>query len=215
MSSSQMMIGRDDELDAVQVFLDAVEQGPTALLLSGEPGIGKTILWEAGVEEAERRFDRVLVHRSAEAEALLSFTGLSDLLEPVLEQVSLSLPPLRRRALEVALLLAEPGEQPPDPRAIGLALLDVLRALAERGPVLIALDDLQWLDAPSAAVLQIALRRLRDEPVGLLATVRTTPGVAASFEFETAFAEERLTRLWLGPLSVGALHHLLEGAPRA
>jgi DNA-binding CsgD family transcriptional regulator len=208
--ASTPVIGRDDELDALRAFLDAVEQGPTALLLSGEPGIGKTILWETGLAEARRKVERVLVHRSAEAEALLSFTGLSDLLEPILEQVSPSLPPLRRRALEVALLLAEPGEEPVDPRAIGLALLDVLRALAARGPMLIALDDVQWLDAPSAAVLQIALRRLRDEPVGLLATVRTMPGVAASLELENAFAEERMKRLWLGPLSVGALHRLLE-----
>ena len=98
----------------------------------GEPGIGKTILWEAGVEDGERRLSRVLAHRSVEAEASLSFTGLSDLLAPVFQEVAPSLAPLRRRALEVALLLAEPGNAAHDPRAIGLALLDVLRMLAER-----------------------------------------------------------------------------------
>jgi hypothetical protein len=119
------------------------------------------------------------VHRGAEAEASLSFTGLSDLLASVFADVASSLAPLRRRALEVALLLAEPAEKAPDPHAIGLALLDVLRALAERGPVVVALDDVQWLDASSAGVLQIALRRLRSEPIGVLAT-RAERGVRLS-----------------------------------
>ncbi len=83
-------------------------------MLSGEAGIGKTILWEAGVERAGARFGCVLTHRSVEAEALLAFGGLSDLLSPVLEELLPSLAPPRRRALEVALWLAEPGEQPPD-----------------------------------------------------------------------------------------------------
>ncbi len=79
----------------------------------------------------------------------------------------------RRRALEVALLLVEPGEvAPPDVHAIGLAVLDVVRILAERSPVLVAVDDVQWLDPASAGVLQIALRRLREESVGVLLTVR-------------------------------------------
>ena len=168
------VIGREEELASIEAFLDRLEEGPSALVLSGEPGIGKTILWEAGVDEAEHRDSRVLVHRSVEAEASLSFTGLSDLLAPVFDEVAPSLAPLRSRALEIALLLAEPGEQAPDPRAIGLALLDALQLLAEQQPVVVALDDLQWLDSSSAGVLQIALRRLRAERIGLLTTVRTT-----------------------------------------
>jgi ATP/maltotriose-dependent transcriptional regulator MalT len=203
------VVGRDDELGSIQEFLAEVEQGPTALVLSGDAGIGKTTLWEAGVEGARERFGRVLSHRSVEAEASLAFGGLSDLLEPVLEDVAPALPRLRRRALEVALLLAEPDEEPPDPRAIGLAFLDALRLLAEDGPVLVALDDLQWLDSSSALVVPLALRRLRDEPVGLLATLRTGPGSGATFEVERSFGEERLTRLSLSPLTLGALHNLL------
>jgi len=204
------IIGREEELGSIQAFLDRAPDGSRALVLSGEAGIGKTILWEAGVEEAEQRLSRVLLHRGAEAEASLSFTGLSDLLAPVFDEVASSLAPMRRRALEVALLLAEPGEKAPDPHAIGLALLDVLRALAERGPVIVALDDLQWLDSSSAGVLQIALRRLRSEPVGVLATLRSAHDPRASVELERAFPEERLTRVSLGPLSLGALDRLLE-----
>ena len=81
--------------------------------------------------------------------------------------------------------------------------------LAEQDPVVLALDDLQWLDPSSAGVLQIALRRLRDERVGVLATVRTAPETTVPVELDRAFAADRLARLPIGPLSMGALHHLL------
>jgi DNA-binding NarL/FixJ family response regulator len=207
---AEEIIGRGEELGSIQTFLDRTREGSGALVLSGEAGIGKTILWETGLEEARQGLACVLLHRGAEAEASLSFTGLSDLLASVFDEVASSLAPMRRRALEVALLLAEPGEKAPDPHAIGLALLDVLRALAERGPVVVALDDVQWLDSSSAGVLQIALRRLRNEPIGVLATLRKAPGPAAPLELERAFPEERLTRVSVGPLSLGALHRLLE-----
>jgi AAA ATPase domain len=203
------VIGRDEELGAIEAFLDEVAQGPVALVLSGEAGIGKTILWETGVEGARGRFGRVLTCRGVEAEASLSFAGLSDLLAPVLEKAAPSLAPPRRRALEVALLLVEPSEVAPDPHAIGLAVLDVLRVLAEGAPVVVALDDVQWLDPASANALQIALRRLGEEPIGLLATVRQALGFALPFELTRLFPEERLMSLSLGPLSLGALHRLL------
>ena len=182
--SSRPIVGRDEQLGSIQAFLAEVEQGPAALVLSGEAGIGKTILWETGVEEARERFECVLTCRGVEAEASLSFAGLSEVLVPVFEEAAPSLAPPRRRALEIALLLAEPGEEAPDAHAIGLAVLDVLHALAERGPVLVALDDAQWLDPASAGVLQIALRRLRREPVGLLATLRKGPGISTPFQLD-------------------------------
>ena len=83
-----MVIGRDDELRAIGAFLAEIEEGPCALVLSGEPGIGKTVLWERGVGEARGHGRRVLVHRSVEAETSLSFTGLSDLLAPVFDDVA-------------------------------------------------------------------------------------------------------------------------------
>ena len=204
------VIGRDEELDVIGKFLGDVERSPAALVFSGEPGIGKTILWEAGVEQARDRFGRVLSCRGVEAEAAFAFSALSELVADVLEDVGPSLPSPRRRALEVALLLVEPGEETTDAHGIGLALLDVLRAVAEQGPVVVAVDDLQWLDVSSAAVLQIALRRLRAERVGFLATLRTTPEVSASFELERSFPGHRLQPIALGAPSLGSLHHLLE-----
>jgi ATP/maltotriose-dependent transcriptional regulator MalT len=203
------LVGRDQERRALEAFLDEVTTGAAALVLAGEAGIGKTVLWELGVESAAQRFGRVLTCRGVAAEMSLSFAGLSELLAPVLEQTLGCLVAPRRRALEIALLLVDPGETPPDAHVIGLAVLDVLHALAEQGPVVIAIDDLQWLDAASAGVLQLALRRLRGEPVGVLATVRESPDASVTIELERCFAEDRLRRLTVGPLDLAALYHLL------
>lgn len=203
------IVGRDREVDSIEAFVSKVERGPCALVLAGEAGIGKTILWQAGVEAAERRCSCLLTFRGVEAEALLSFSGLSELLGPVLETVTPSLVAPRRHALEAALLLAEPSELVPDAHAIGLAVLDVLRILAEQGPVVVALDDVQWLDLASAGALQIALRRLHAEPVGFFVTVRDAPGLSVPVELERCFDAERLQRLTLGPLSLGELRRLL------
>ena len=89
-------------------------------------------------------------------------------------------------------------------------MLDVLRVLAESGPLLVALDDAQWLDPSSAGALQIAFRRLRDEPVGLMATASDGPEAAPPFELKDVFAEGRVEQLPVGPLSPGAIHRLLK-----
>jgi ATP/maltotriose-dependent transcriptional regulator MalT len=204
------VIGRQEELAAIEAFLERTEAGPGALVLSGEAGIGKTMLWERGVEQARDGFARVLTCRGVEAEASFAFAGLSELLADVALDVGPGLVPPRRHALEVALQLAEPGETAPDAHVIGLAVLDVLHMLAVDRPVLIALDDAQWLDPASASVLQVALRRLRSTPVGLLVTVRLGPDAAGALELDRSFPEERLQRIAVGPLSLGAVHSLLD-----
>jgi predicted ATPase len=169
--STQAVVGREVELGRIGAFLAEVGDGhAAALVLSGAPGIGKTVLWERGVEEAASRGLRVLAHRAVEAEAGLAFTGLADLLAPVLDDVLPALSPPRRRALAVALLLEDAGDAPPDLGAIGLALMDALRVLANAAPVVVAVDDLQWLDSSTAGVSALALRRLDGAPVGTLAT---------------------------------------------
>src|SRR5439155_239630 len=102
---------------------------------------------------------------------------------------------------------SELGSQPPDQRAVSLALLDILDALARPTPVVVAVDDVQWLDASSAAVLEFALRRLRSEPVGFLASART--GAQTRLAIEEVIADERVERLTLGPLGVGAAFRLV------
>jgi DNA-binding SARP family transcriptional activator/DNA-binding CsgD family transcriptional regulator len=200
-------LGRDNEHEAVVAFLDAVAEGPAALVISGEAGIGKTTVWEAGLAEACNRSYQVLAARARASEIALSFAGLVDLLDPVVGRVLPELPAPQRRAFEAALALAE-SDAAPDQRVLALAMRSALRAVSDERPLLIAVDDLHWLDEPSAQLLAFALRRLGHARVGLLASLRAEPGAAVPFELDRAFAQG-LERLEIGPLSLGALQRLL------
>src|SRR5829696_417180 len=135
---------------AIEDFLASIELGPVALLLEGEVGIGKTTLFRAGVESAERRGARVLVGRPIHSEAQLAYAALGDLLGGVPDDVLDELPPPQRKAVEIALLRAEPDDQQQLlPRAVALGVLGALRVLSRHAPTLIAIDDVQWLDTPS------------------------------------------------------------------
>ena len=202
------IIGRREELLAIEAMLDALPAGGQALLLEGDAGIGKSALWQEGLRLARNRGIHRLTARAARAETQIAFATVGDLFAPVLEATLPELAPVQRSALEVALLLRESDGQPPDTRLLGLALLSVVRALAQEAPVLFALDDVQWVDASSAEVLRYTLRRLEGEPVGVLATARGRP-IDAPLELDRAFAEFR--RLTVGPLTVGAIHQLLWG----
>jgi DNA-binding CsgD family transcriptional regulator len=167
---SERLVGRDAELVAVESFLDAVPAG-AALELAGDPGIGKTALWSEACERARRRGYRVLASRPGEFETALAYAALGDLLEDVLDEALLALPPMRRSALERAVLRVDERGRPPDQRGIALSLRDALRLVAGDSLV-VAIDDTQWLDASSASALLFALRRLSDAPVGILTTRR-------------------------------------------
>ncbi|PWU25000.1 MAG: hypothetical protein C5B48_03525 [Candidatus Rokuibacteriota bacterium] len=208
------IVGRDEELAAVAEFLH--REHPGALLLEGEPGIGKTTLWREGVRLASERGARVLSCRTALHETRLSFAGLTDLVAPVLDEVRADLPDPQRRALEVALLLRDPRGPPPDERAVGAALTTALRSLGEGGPILVAVDDVQWLDASTAATLTFALRRLLEEgSVALLLARRLGTDAAARGGIEQILPPESLVRLHLHGLSLGGLGRLLAGRVEA
>jgi len=198
------VVGRDREMAALAAFLDAVTSGPAGLLLDGAAGIGKTTVWAAGAALAGGRGYTVLAARPAESEATLSFAALGDLLDGVLDRALSRLPPPQRRALEVALLLADPAGNPPSQRAVAVAFLAVIRHLSASGPVVIAIDDLQWLDVPSAAAVEFALRRLTDERAGLLACIRDDGEERPAAAARTGLPAERLTRVRVGPLGFGA-----------
>jgi DNA-binding CsgD family transcriptional regulator len=204
-----MVIGRRDELDALERFLASVPAGPAGLFVEGAAGIGKTRLWHEALDSARRRGYRVLSARPGGAEVQLAFAGLADLLGDALDDVLPALPRPQRRALEIALLLEDVRGVPPDQRAVSAAFLGALRALAAERPLVVAVDDLQWLDAASAFVLAFAARRLESEPVGLLATVRLAPEEAEPAELAHALGDERLTRLPLGPMTVAAVYELI------
>jgi DNA-binding CsgD family transcriptional regulator len=206
--TSVEIVGRDAELRSVSAFLDRTGEGPAALMLDGEAGIGKSTLWLAGVEAARERGFRVLSARPAEVEQGLAHAGLGDLFEGVLESVVPALSVPRRRALEVALLVEPSAGRSVDPRTLGVALRNAVEVLAAGGPVVLAVDDVQWLDLSSAGALAFAVRRLGKGPVLLLLARRVGEGAETS-ELERALDAERVERLPVGPLSLGALHRLL------
>jgi DNA-binding CsgD family transcriptional regulator len=200
------VVGREAELERISGFLDPA-RGELGLLLEGVAGIGKTTLWRAGIQLARQQHYRVLWCRPSASETTYSFAALGDLLAPVVEEVLARLPAPQRAAIGAALALAETDGPVVDERVVGLALLSLLRLLAVRGPVLVGVDDLQWLDPASAAVLGFAARRIQDERVKLLCSVRVEPGVAPlPVERELA---ERLLRVRVGPLSGSDLHRIV------
>lgn len=195
-------IGRDRELEAVA---SALHDG-RVVLVEGEAGIGKTTVWRAGIEQAEGF--RVLTCAPTGAETELSLAALRDLLGEAFDELSDELPAPQRRALAAALLREEPDGPPPAADAVAAAFLSTLRALARRGPVLVAADDVQWLDAPSAAAIAYALRRVSDEPVAFLLARRTEGEEQLPLGLDR-LPRERLELLQLGALSIGALGGIL------
>ena len=197
------IVGRDAELASLDSFIGEMEGGAAALVLEGEAGVGKSTLWGAGVEYARAGGLRILSSRPAEAERGLGNVGLGDLLEGVVDDVLPALLRPRRRALQVALLREEASGDPVDRRTLAVAVHDALRFLSERGPILIAVDDVQWLDPSSSRALGFALRRLDASPVILLLARRLVEGAHQS-ELERALSADRVRPLIVGPLSVGA-----------
>ena len=178
-------------------------------MVAGEAGIGKTTLWRVALAEAEGRGYSVLACRPAGSEVRLSFAGLADLFEEALDDILEHLPGPQREALSIALLRVDGGGRTLDDRAVFAGVLGAIRWLAGRGPLVIAIDDAQWLDPPSADALAFAIRRLRSEPVAILASVRTDGTLIAPLGLDTAFGGGRLSQIDVGPMSFGALHELL------
>jgi len=193
------IVGREEELARIDEWLDS---GRAAMVLLGEPGIGKSTLWAAAVAFARDHGVRILESRPAEAERALAYVGLGDLLEGAADDVLPALSTPRRHALEGA-LLTETVEGKIDARALGLAVRDALEMLAGAGRMLIAIDDAQWFDDASVQSLAFAVRRLRATGIAVLLSRRAggSPSVL-----------ERATEceyVHLGPLSVGATQKLL------
>ena len=189
-----MIVGRESEVGVAGRFL--LDSEARALLLDGPAGVGKTTVWRAAVEEACGLGHRVLVTRPLETETSASFSGLTDLVGPLFDAQGDALPPPQRDALGAAFLRTTPGDVTAG--AVSAGTLGLLRIAAQEAPVLLAVDDVQWLDQPTAAALRFALRRCDGDPVRLLATVRTgTRGVAV--------VDDGIERLGIGPLGFDAL----------
>ena len=207
------VVGRERELAAALVFLESITSGPRVLLLEGEAGIGKTTIWFEAVRAAERRSYRVLRARPAESEAKLSYAALADIVGPAFDETRALLPAPQERALAATLLRVTTDESA-DPRTTATALVSVLTALARDRPVLVAIDDVQWVDSASERALEFAARRFPAQ-LGLLVARRTGAAAEAPLGLDAAVPQDRMERVVPGPLSLASLHHILSGQIRA
>ena len=163
-----MLLGRERELFAIDQALAAARLGNSArLIIRGEPGIGKTALLQYAIEHAESM--RVLQARGVEFEADVPFAGLSELLQPALDRLD-RLPPFHADVLRSSLGLGPRIE--PDRLIIGAAMLGLISAFADEGPLLITVDDGQWLDRASTEAIGFVARRLVADPVAVIIAIR-------------------------------------------
>jgi DNA-binding CsgD family transcriptional regulator len=197
------VVGRDEELAAVAAVLERATDRAVACVVEGEIGVGKTTVWTAALAAAAESGYAVVSARPAEAETAFAFAAVGDLLRERLDIVLPALPPPQRRALETALLVAE-GTGAPEAHTVSVAVLAAIVELAAERPLVVAVDDVQWLDSPSRLVLEFVSRRLRDHPIALLLAERIERDNAPSLQLGVP-----TERIRLGPLSAGTLHRLI------
>lgn len=204
--ATQELIGRESQLADITAWLADPSRLPASRLIEGEPGIGKTSLVRAAVAEAERRGYVVLEASPVEPESRLAYAGLGDLLGASLEGVLPALPDPQRAALEAALLLRPTKGHRREPLAVATASLNALRALAEERPVLVVLDDAQWLDTATADALRFAFRRVRTESIAVLLARRSASDPRVGLDSSGLPSSSPVL---LGPMSIGAIHALI------
>jgi DNA-binding CsgD family transcriptional regulator len=212
------LIGRDAEIAEIWAFLSAASGAPAAVAITGDPGIGKTSVWRQVVQSA-RRSSQVLSCQPATAERALAFSALHDLFSDSAEEVLPALEGPRRRAVEVALLRDHSAGPPlsghpdggsplPERRVLARGILDILHLLSGSAPLVLAVDDAQWLDRPSASVLGFCFRRLEHQSVSIVLTFRTD-GTGFPLGLNKALPPGHLARVPLGPLSLGAIGEIV------
>lgn len=202
------VIERPAEFRAVSDFLESAGSGPGALVIEGDAGAGKTTLWLTGISAARERGFRVLTARAGQAETALAYAAVADLFGDMPSEAFADLPDLQRLAVDRVLLRADGDGPPTDQRAVAAAFTAAVEQLCGDAPVLIALDDVQWLDPSSQAVVAFAARRLSGH-VGMLVTERTEhegPDAACWLQVGDGSG---VRRVHVGPLSLGGLHALI------
>ena len=207
---SQQVVCRTGEFGALADFLMSACVRPSGLTIEGEAGIGKSTLWSAATEQARARGFCVLSARAGEAESAMGYAAVADLLRDVESSIFVRLPNLQRVAVDRVLLRSVDEGADTDERAVAAAFLAIVEMLAADAPVLVAIDDLQWLDASSKAVVTFAARRIK-ERVGVLITERPEPGRPTAMSWLRVGAKNDIGRIRLGPLSLGGLHALVSG----
>ncbi len=200
-SPGSPLFGREAEVTVLGQLVARIPERGGALVVRGDPGIGKTALLAVASAAAGTSGVSVLRTAGAQSETGLAFAGLHQLLRPVLTWLD-RLPGPQRDALSAAFGALDVPV--PDPFLIGLAALNLLARAAERAPVLLVVDEAQWLDPPTAAALAFIARRVDAEPIAVLFALRD--GVAGALD------GAGLPELRLGGLSDEAAGELVDAS---
>ncbi|MFD0473918.1 AAA family ATPase [Nonomuraea thailandensis] len=163
------LFGREREVATLEGLVDGVHERGAALVVRGAAGIGKSALLAAVTERAEAGNLLVSTASGVQSETHLPFAGLHQLLRPMLGAAG-QLPARQREALLGAFGMSEAGD--PEPFLVALAVLNLLGDTATDRPLLIVVDDVQWLDGPTTEVLGFVARRVRSDPIVLLMALR-------------------------------------------
>ncbi len=185
-----VVVGRGGELSRIDSFVEGVPAGARALLIRGEPGIGKSTLWRLAVQRCRLADHIVLTARPAEEEMPVPLIALLDIL----------------RETDVDGASVRAGD---DPFAAGRTASEALRRLSEDRTVVVAIDDLQWLDPATARALRFAFRRSDARPVGLIAAVRSGADRTEPLDVEGTLFGARCDTLDLAALSLEELRQVL------
>lgn len=202
------ILSRAAESRTVNDFLDTAGSQTAGLHIEGEAGIGKTTVWSAAVGCALGRGFRVLSTRSAAAESVLAYAAVADMLDDVDPALWRGLPSPQAHALDRVTLRCRADDVATDPRAVAAGLLALLKRLEEETPILLAIDDLQWLDSSSMRVVAFAARRLVGR-VGVLTTVRNEPNHHSLTGWLQLPPTAEVSRICLGPLTLGGMREVL------
>jgi DNA-binding CsgD family transcriptional regulator len=196
------LIGRDPEIALLGRVIDGIEHEGVSILVRGQPGVGKSSMLRAAAAMARRRDALILIASGVESEAMLPFSGLHQLLLPLVSR-STSLPTIQHDALSTAFgTMAGP---PPELFLTALATLTLITDAAGSQPVVLLVDDVQWLDAPTQDVLAFVSRRLRHDPVVMVCGLRDGHQVALSaadvFEINLQALDAKSSRELLATVS--------------
>lgn len=202
------VVGRSSELTAVSDFLTSAATQPSGLVVRGEAGIGKTWLWLAAADQAREQGFRVLSARTGEVESGLAYSAVADLLADIEAAQFEKLPGVQRIAIDRMLLRASEEGPVTDQRVASAAFVSVLSTLATQTPVLLAIDDVQWLDSSSQAVIAFAARRLTGR-IGLLLTARTETAGENPASWLHLNRPDGLVAIDMSPLTLGGIHSVI------
>ena len=198
-ATGETLFGREAELRHIYDLIDGAPRAGAALVIRGDPGIGKSALLDRATERARELGFRVLTATGVPSEAQIAFAALDQLLRPFLDSLG-HLPAPQRSALETA--LGRLDAKAPDLFLIALAALGVLSEVASDHPVVVVVEDAHWVDQPTCEVLAFVARRLDMEPIVLLLAMRDGFGG----DLDAA----QLPALRLGPLAEPLAADLLD-----